>query len=218
MDKLLSVGKDMLQQQLSGQGQSQVKQLVQAVAVHLSQAEATNSHQDQGGGGGNSSSGGGFQDDILRMAQQHASSNAGHSGNSDLFSNIMSAVGNKQEKIQNEDIDEQDAIKQHQHAYNNDGKGDSSSLGTAAAMQALKKFTQSDNNASSGTGQAAFLGMAMSEASKLFDSKASQGKVADGASKENVVQQAAEMAMKMYFKSQAESQGGLAGLASKFIK
>ena len=40
-------------------------------------------------------------------------------------------------------------------------------MGTAAAMQALKKFTQSDNNAKSGTGQAAFLGMAMSEASKV---------------------------------------------------
>ncbi|OAA48550.1 beta-flanking protein [Metarhizium rileyi] len=200
MDKLLSVGKDMLQQQLSGQGQSQ--------------------GQSNNQGGGNNNNSGGFQDDILKMAQQHASNNAGNSGNSDLFSNIMSAVGNKQEKIQNEDIDEQDAIKQHQHAYENDGKGDSSSLGTAAAMQALKKFTQSSNSnsASSGTGQAAFLGMAMSEASKLFDSKAAQGKVADGASKDNAVQQAVEMAMKMYFKSQAESQGGLAGLASKFLK
>ncbi|OAQ68407.1 beta-flanking protein [Pochonia chlamydosporia 170] len=185
MDKLLSVGKDMLQQQLSGQGNSQ----------------------------GQSS----FQDDTLKQAQQHASNNAGPSGSSDLFSNIMNAVGNKQEKIQNEDIDEEDAIKQHQNVYQNDGKGDSSSLGTAAAMQALKKFTQSDNSASSGQGQAAFLGMAMSEATKLFDSKAAQGKVADGASKENVVQQAVEMAMKMYFKSQAGSQGGLAGMAAKFL-
>ncbi|KJK75790.1 hypothetical protein H634G_09154 [Metarhizium anisopliae BRIP 53293] len=215
MDKLLSVGKDMLQQQLSGQGQGQGQSNNQGGGGGGNNNNYNNNNNNSGGGGG---SGGGFQDDILRMAQQHASSNAGNSGNSDLFSNIMSAVGNKQQKIQNEDIDEQDAIKQHQHAYNNDGKGDSSSLGTAAAMQALKKFTQSDNNASSGSGQAAFLGMAMSEASKLFDSKASQGKVADGASKENVVQQAAEMAMKMYFKSQAQSQGGLAGLASQFIK
>lgn len=60
-----------------------------------------------------------------------------------------------------------EAVKQHQHAYQNDGKGDSNTLGTAAAMQALKKFTQSDNSASSGQGQAAFLGMAMSEASKV---------------------------------------------------
>lgn len=58
-------------------------------------------------------------------------------------------------------------MKQHQHAYQNDGKGNSSSLGTAAAMQALKKFTQSDNSASSASGQGAFLGMAMAEASKV---------------------------------------------------
>lgn len=51
----------------------------------------------------------GFQDDTLKQAQQHASNNAGPSGSSDLFSNIMSAVGNKQEKIQNEDIDEEGA-------------------------------------------------------------------------------------------------------------
>jgi hypothetical protein len=60
-----------------------------------------------------------------------------------------------------------DAVKQHQQAYQHDAQGDSNSLGTAAAMQALKKFTQSDNNASSGKGQAAFLGMAMSEASQV---------------------------------------------------
>lgn len=34
-------------------------------------------------------------------------------------------------------------------------------------MQALKKFTQSDNSASSASGQGAFLGMAMAEASKV---------------------------------------------------
>lgn len=151
------------------------------------------------------------------MAQQHASGSAGSSGNSDLFSNIMNAVGQKQDKIQNEDIDEEDAVKQHQHAYQNDGKGNSSSLGTAAAMQTLKKFTQSDNSASSASGQGAFLGMAMAEASKLFDDKAAKGKVEGGASKENVVQQAVETAMKMYFKSQATSQGGLAGMAAKFL-
>ncbi|KAG5991189.1 hypothetical protein E4U54_003928 [Claviceps lovelessii] len=110
-----------------------------------------------------------------------------------------------------------DAIKQHQHAYQNDGKGDSNTLGTAAAMQALKMFTQSNNSASSVSGQGALLGMAMTEASKLFDDKAAQGKVQGGASKENVVQQAVETAMKMYFKSQASSQGGLAGMAAKFL-
>ncbi|CAI4218561.1 unnamed protein product [Parascedosporium putredinis] len=68
----------------------------------------------------------------------------------------------------------------------------------------------------------------MSEASKLFDQKASQGQVAPGASKESAVQQAGEMALKMYLKSQAQgggsSAGGsggagdLLGFASKFLK
>lgn len=49
------------------------------------------------------------------MAQQHASSNAGNSGNSDLFGNIMNAVGNKQEKIQNEDIDEEGSLSIYTH-------------------------------------------------------------------------------------------------------
>ncbi|KZZ89684.1 beta-flanking protein [Moelleriella libera RCEF 2490] len=149
------------------------------------------------------------------MASQHAAGNS--SGSSDLFSNILGAVGQKQDKIQNEDIDEEEAVKKHKQAYQHDGHGDTNTLGTAAAMQALKKFTQSDNSANSNAGQAAFLGMAMSEASKLFDDKAAQGKVAGGANKENVIQQAAETAFKMYLKSQGSSQGGLAGLAAKFL-
>ncbi|KAG5928239.1 hypothetical protein E4U42_001072 [Claviceps africana] len=104
-----------------------------------------------------------------------------------------------------------DAIKQHQHAYHNDGKGDSNTLGTAAAMQALKMFTQSDG-AGSVSGQGAFLGMAMTEASKLFDDKAARGKLQGGARKENVVRQAVETAVKMYL-----SRGGLAGMAVKFL-
>jgi hypothetical protein len=55
---------------------------------------------------------------------------------------------------------------------------------------------------------------------QLFDSKAADGKVSSDASKESVVQQAGEMAMKMYFKSQGGGQGGpgaLLGLASKFF-
>ncbi|KND91219.1 hypothetical protein TOPH_03943 [Tolypocladium ophioglossoides CBS 100239] len=53
---------------------------------------------------------------------------------------------------------------------------------------------------------------------QLFDSKAAQGKVIDGASKESTIQKASEMAMKMYFKSQGEQQGGLMGLASKYLQ
>lgn len=53
---------------------------------------------------------------------------------------------------------------------------------------------------------------------QLFDDKASKDKVSSGTSKDAVVQKATEVAMKMYLKSQGEQQGGLVGLASKFMK
>jgi hypothetical protein len=56
---------------------------------------------------------------------------------------------------------------------------------------------------------------------QLFDDKAANGQVASGASKESAIQQAGEMAMKLYFKSQGGGSGGgasqLFGLASKFF-
>lgn len=59
-----------------------------------------------------------------------------------------------------------DAVEKHDAAYNsNEGNHDANSLGTAAAMQALKMFNQrgSDQNQSQG----AFVGTALSEASKV---------------------------------------------------
>ena len=95
-------------------------------------------------------------------------------------------------------------------------------MGTAAAMQALKMF-QGSSGSSSGS-QSAFIGMAMSQASKLFDSQSSQGNVESGASKESAVQKAGEMALQMYLKSQGgsssgggSSMSGLLSLASKFM-
>ena len=74
-------------------------------------------------------------------------------------------------------------------------------------------------NSQQGNSQNAFVGMAMAEASKLFDNQSSQGNVSSGASKESAVQQAGEMALKMYMQSQGGSGGasGLMGLASKFL-
>lgn len=86
-------------------------------------------------------------------------------------------------------------------------------MGNAAAMQAIKMFT----GGSGGSSQSELIGLAMSEASKLFDSQASSGRVSSDSSKESAVQQAGEMALKMYMKSQAQSQGGLMSLASKFM-
>lgn len=90
-------------------------------------------------------------------------------------------------------------------------------MGNAAAMQAMKMFMGGGGSSGGGSTQSEFIGLAMSEASKLFEQQSSAGKVSSGASKESAVQQAGEMALKMYMKSQAQSSGGLMGLASKFL-
>ncbi len=89
-------------------------------------------------------------------------------------------------------------------------------------MQALKMFTGGGGGGGGGGGQSQnqFIGMAMGEASKLFDQQSSQGRVSSGSSKESAVAEAGEMALKMYMKSQGGSGGGPAGLfslASKFL-
>jgi len=90
-------------------------------------------------------------------------------------------------------------------------------MGSAAAMQALKMFTEGGGGDSLSGGQNAFIGMAMGQASKLFDQQSSQGNVSSGASKQSAIQQAAEIALKMYTKSQGGGSSGLMGLASKFL-
>lgn len=59
---------------------------------------------------------------------------------------------------------------------------------------------------------------------QLFDSQASQGNVASGASKESAIAQAGEMALKMFMQSRGGSGGGsgggldgIMGMASKFF-
>ena len=93
-------------------------------------------------------------------------------------------------------------------------------------MQALKLFSSGNQEGSgkSSQSQSQFIALAMAEASKLFDQQASQGKVAEGSSKNSAVMQAGEMALKMYLKSQAAGgsssgggAGGLMGFASKFM-
>lgn len=64
-----------------------------------------------------------------------------------------------------------------------------------------------------------FIGMAMSEASKLFDQQQSQGQVAPGTDKQSAINSAAKMALSMYMKNQGGGGGGggLMSLASKFM-
>jgi len=63
-----------------------------------------------------------------------------------------------------------------------------------------------------------FIGMAMSEASKLFDQQQSQGQVAPGTDKQSAINSAAKMALSMYMKNQGGGgAGGLMSLAGKFM-
>jgi hypothetical protein len=113
-----------------------------------------------------------------------------------------------------------DAVRNHRKFFggdDNDSDATSGGMGAAAAMQALKMFSGGQANTGSQS-QNAFIGLAMSEASKLFDQQSSQGKVSADSSKESAVMQAGEMALKMYLKSQGGSQSsGFMALASKFM-
>ncbi|KAI2471362.1 hypothetical protein F4781DRAFT_429478 [Annulohypoxylon bovei var. microspora] len=188
--------------------------------------------QDFGGNvpqGGAYPAGGGYaraDDDDLRGASEHASRHAGSSGDSSLFSSLLGALSEKKHSLAAEEVDEDDAVKQHKRFFGRDDddgdEADDRSMGSAAAMQALKMFSGGQSGSShESNSQSAFVGMAMAEASKLFDQKASQGKVSSDSSKETAVMKAGEMALKMYLKSNgggASSSGsGILGLASKFL-
>ncbi|KAJ9150423.1 hypothetical protein NKR23_g3884 [Pleurostoma richardsiae] len=175
--------------------------------------------------GGSYPAGGGYpteDDDDLRGAAETASRHAGDSGDSNLFESILGALGQKKQRLANEDVDEDDAVRQHKKFFGGDDDDDgkeatSGGIGAAAAMQALKMFGTGGATAGSSS-QNVFIGMAMSEASKLFDQQASKGKVSSDADKESAVMQAGETALKMYLKSQGSSgPGGVLGLASKFM-
>lgn len=60
-----------------------------------------------------------------------------------------------------------DAVRKHRKQYDDDADhdADEDSLGTAAALQALKLFNQGETGGKQSQG--AFLGLAMSEASKV---------------------------------------------------
>jgi hypothetical protein len=203
MDKILNAGKEFLEDRLQDNKRDDHHQ-----------GSGNQSH------GNNYSSGGGFfdrdDDDDFREAKEEADKRAGSSGSADLFSSIISSIGKQKSRLADEDLDEQDAVKKHKKAYvDDDDDEDENVLGAAAALQALKLFNSGETGEKQSKG--AFLGLAMSEASKLFDDKAAKGKLSSDTSKEGVIQKAGEFAMKMYLKSQGEQKGGLLGLASKFM-
>jgi len=133
-------------------------------------------------------------------------------------------------------VDEAHAQRSHAEAYskNNAGGLDAHSMGTAAAMQALKRFTGGGSggeaaSSSSGGGdmQSKLIGMAMSEAASLFNQS---GGPSDGGAKSEVVQAAGKAMMKLVVQNQMKSfigggdkggglggMGSMMGLASKLL-
>jgi len=94
-------------------------------------------------------------------------------------------------------------------------------------MNALKMFSGGGGGGmggamgGSGNTQSKLIGVAMSEASKLFDSQPAAGNVASGVNKQSAITSAAEMAVKMMAQgggsSGAGGMSGILGMASKFF-
>jgi hypothetical protein len=152
----------------------------------------------------------------------HASSDEDKS----FFSSALSFLNNKP-AAGNEDVDEGRMQSHHDDVYSDRPQGDQSanSLGAAAAMHAFQNFTGGGggggSGGSSGGGQGQLLGMVFKEASKLFEQQNGQGNVASGVDKQSVINQAGQMAVKLYLKNQmggGGGGGGIMGLASQFLK
>ncbi len=127
-------------------------------------------------------------DNDMSGAMQHAQQHAGPSGDSSIFSNALGMLSGNKQNLQHEPLNEQEAVQAHQSLYGGGGSSSASSgmVGSAAAMQALKmfgggggssNFGQSGGMHSGGGAQNQFVGMAMAQASKLFDQQSSSGNV-----------------------------------------
>lgn len=128
-------------------------------------------------GGGAGGGLGGFLSS-LSGADNVASDHAGPSGDKDLFSNVLSLVGNKHDQLKDEDVDEDDMVNTHDSYYGS-GKGSGGSatsggMGKAAALEAMKLFNRGQTSGSSGgDSKGAFIGLAMGQAAKLFGESSS---------------------------------------------
>ncbi|CUA69669.1 hypothetical protein RSOLAG22IIIB_04047 [Rhizoctonia solani] len=160
-----------------------------------------------------------------QAAIQNATQHSGGAGDSSLFSTALGFISQNQSQ-HTEPINEQHVQDAHAEAYDK-GKAsslDAGSLGSAAAMQVLKNFTSGGGPASSGGGntQSQLIALAMSEASKLFESQGSKS-----GQKQDAVNGAAMTIMKLLVQSKtgpgASNAGGndlgsVFSLASKFLK
>lgn len=151
-----------------------------------------NQSGDYGSSGPQHHGGGGYGNDgDLSGAMDHARQHGGNGDDPSLFSNALGFLSNNRSRIGSGDMDEQQAVRAHQAMYGGGGGGgyeggqahSSETLGAGAAMQALKMFTGGGagqggmGGMGGGNSQNQFVGMAMGQASKLFDQQSAQGRV-----------------------------------------
>ncbi|CAG8104647.1 unnamed protein product [Penicillium salamii] len=175
---------------------------------------------------------GNYGDDDFSSAASHAQEHHSSEDKS-LFSSALSFIQERKGKYSGSEgeVDEQHAVNAHQAMYGSGSSNqnhDSNTVGAGAAMQALKMFTGGGSGGSSSDGgmdKNKLIGLAMAQAGKLWDEKQSSGGNVSG-DKQTAVNSAAEMALKMYMKSQGGGVGGTGGaggasgllsLASKFL-
>ncbi|KAF3480846.1 uncharacterized protein GIQ15_06193 [Arthroderma uncinatum] len=173
------------------------------------------------------------QDQAIKQARRHGNGREDDDNDISIFSQAMSFLGDHKEKLGREDIDEEKVVNNHQKLYGDaDDRGQkhgAESLGSGAAMQALKMFmddsgkqdhnqnqNQNQGQQSQGGGdQNKLIGIAMAQAGKLWEQKNQEGRV--DTDKQTAVNMAAQYALKMYLKGQmgggGGGLGGLGGLA-----
>ncbi|KAK4231233.1 hypothetical protein QBC38DRAFT_467224 [Podospora fimiseda] len=166
------------------------------------------------------------QTNLKKAAKYAAVNTSNESDDKHFFKSILTQLSDKKSSLEQEDIDEEDAITSHKSIFDPSiptPSTTSSSLGSAAALQALKLFNASPNTPAPADPKAqnAFVGLAMAQAAKLFDQKASEGKVSEGADKNTAVLKAGELALKMYLKGNKSggvtSGAGFGGLGAGLV-
>ncbi|KAK4170102.1 hypothetical protein QBC43DRAFT_282695 [Cladorrhinum sp. PSN259] len=163
----------------------------------------------------------------LKTAAKYAAVNTDNDhDDKNYFKNILGELNGKKGDLEQEDIDEEDAITSHRSIFDpstpTPSHTSSSSLGSAAALQALKLFNSSSNApnpSDTAKSQNAFVGLAMAQAAKLFDKQSAEGTVSSGNDKNAAVLKAGELALKMYLKGNkgGSSTAGFGGLGAGLV-
>ena len=136
-------------------------------------------------------SGHGDYQDALSHAQQHSSHNGSNPEESNIFANALGFLAGNKHNFAKDDIDEHQAINAHQamygesqhQQYQQHQQHSSETVGSGAALQALKLFTGGGANAGGhgshggSNSQNKLIGLAMAQASSLFDQQSKHGKV-----------------------------------------